>query len=190
MIITLTGASGSGKTTIAKKIMERLPNAHPLTSHTTRSPRPTDQRHDFEYLDTKTFDEMKERGEFLWTAQVADTRYGTSMSLLQKALEDEACIWIMLLVPEVLPTLYEFARTSHTHDSLTSFFIQVPDEDTLRERMKRRGDADEQIEKRIEACHDFESKADASDIPYIKIDNSGELDDAVDAIIAKIETNQ
>ncbi|MBD3251876.1 hypothetical protein GF380_05515 [Candidatus Uhrbacteria bacterium] len=76
MIVTFTGASGSGKTTIANAILERVPSAQLLTSNTTRNPRPTALPRVDSYLDRERFEQMEADGHFLWTAGLAETRSG------------------------------------------------------------------------------------------------------------------
>lgn len=189
MIITLTGASGSGKTAIAKELFSRLPNAEPLISYTTRAARPSDLPGDFAYLDQQTFDRMRDDGSFVWTAAVADTRYGTTKESLHAALMDHKEFRIMILVPSALPHLYAYADEIGMRDQIRSFVISVPSEETLRSRMTARGDAPADIEKRITACATFEKDARVSEIPFLWIDNSGELSDAVDEILRHLPTS-
>jgi guanylate kinase len=186
MIITLTGASGSGKTAIAKAIMEKVAHAKPLTSTTTRKPRPSDLPDDFEYLGRESFERLRDQGVFLWTADVGSTSHGTRTEWLEKAMEDERTISIMILVPEVLPKLYAFADKMHKRGAIASFFIITPPDEVLRRRMRERGDAENEISERLESCRPFERKARASRIPYVWIDNSGELERAVNAVIEQV----
>lgn len=186
MIITLTGASGSGKTTIAKELIARISNTKPLVSYTTRAPRPSDLPGDFTYLDHDAFDRIRDEGKFLWTAQVGDTYYGTTKESLHDALHEDAATRIMILVPDVLPKLYAFAEGMEKRDTIKSFFIHVADEAVLRARMLKRGDMPESAEKRITACRDYEEEAKATGINFIRVDNSGELETSVENVLAYI----
>jgi guanylate kinase len=190
MIITFTGPSGGGKTAIAKEIIAAYPNAKPLTSTTTRTPRPSDLPGDFEYLDRETFNRLRDEGAFAWTADVGSTSHGTRAAWLKKALTDDQTISIMILVPSVLPALYAFADELGSRDAITSFFIHVPDEGVLRERMRIRGDAPESIEERLTVCHDFEEEAKATGVDFVWVDNSGKLQDAVKTVTDHLSNKQ
>jgi len=187
MIITLTGPSGSGKTAITKAILDRLPNAKPVTSYTTREPRPSDLPDDFTHLDCDAFNRMRDAGKFLWTAQVADVRYGSTKQSVSDALRYEIAVRIMILVPDVLPKLYAFAEGMGKRDTITSFFIHVADEAVLRARMLERGDAPEKADARIKACRDYEQEANESGVDYIRVDNSGDLTATVETILKRID---
>lgn len=186
MIITLTGASGSGKTTVAKAILSRVPSAKLLTSYTTRAPRSSDLPGEYEYLDDAMFDGMRKAGRFLWTAEITGVRHGTTEQSVSDALRYKTATRIMILVPEVLAKLYVFANRMGGRNAITSFFIQVPDRETLRKRMAARGDKPESVEARISACRDYERAALVSGIGYIWVDNTGELDTAVNKIVKRL----
>ena len=188
MILTLTGASGAGKTTIAERLIATLPDAHFLTSYTTRAVRPSDLPGEYVYLSDDTFDAMETRGDFLWTARVADTRHGTTKSSLQMALDDNASISIMILVPEVMTKLYEFADALGRRASVRSILVCTPSEQLLRARMRDRGDEDAKIDARIAATLDYEANACATGIGFIEITNEGDVDEAVRAIADAINT--
>jgi len=179
MILTLTGASGAGKTTIAERLIATMPDAHFLTSFTTRAARPSDLPGEYDYLSNDAFDNMEARGEFLWTARVADTRHGTTRSSLQAALDNETSISIMILVPEVLTKLCDFAGAIGKRDAIRPVLITTPPEGILRARMRERGDEDAKIEARIAATLDYEAKAKATGITFIEIANEGDANEAV-----------
>lgn len=188
MILTLTGVSGTGKTTIAKALKKRLPTAQLLTSYTTRAKRASDVAGEYAYLDHETFDRMNANGEFLWDIAFTDVKSGTTKKSLRAALEDELKVSIMILVPDVLPKLYAFADKLGKRHAILPVYIPSPSEQTLRKRMRKRGEADIKIEQRIRACRDYDQTVNRSDIPYIWIDNTGELHRAVDAIMGHLES--
>ena len=65
MIWSLTGSSASGKTTIARLIIEEVPNAKPLQSVTTRAVRASDIPGEYEYVNEMEFDRLSRAREFL-----------------------------------------------------------------------------------------------------------------------------
>lgn len=182
MILTLTGASGAGKTTISERLISLSPTVRFLISYTTRAARPSDLPGEFAYLSNSDFDRMKEDGAFLWTAQVADTRHGTAERSLKEAFDDENTISIMILVPEVLTTLYAFADRIGKRASLRSVLIRTPDESVLRARMRKRGDEDEKIDARIVATLTYEARARETGIDFIEIENEGAVENAAQNI--------
>jgi guanylate kinase len=171
MILTLTGASGAGKTTIAERLIETLPHARFLLSSTTRLPRPSDLPGEYEYLDHETFQKLRDDGRFAWTAAVGSTSHGTRHDLLRAALENPSTISIMILVPEVLQKLYAFAEEIGKRDAIVSFLVRTLPEPVLRARMHERGDVDAQIDERIVATLAYETSARATGVSFIEISN-------------------
>lgn len=184
MIITLSGASGTGKTTIEKTLRDALPHAKPVVSVTTRAPRPNDLPGDFLYLTPEAFKEKQERGEFLWTTQVGDTRHGTMTTSLLEAFRAPEKTWIMVLVPECVPRLHTFAEQQRCMDHIRSFYILNPPDDILRQRMLERGDTPEHVEERMRACRAFQEYARASGVPYIYVPDNNDLEEKC-AIVLK-----
>jgi guanylate kinase len=182
MILTLSGASGAGKTTIARALLGHLPNAKFLHSYTTRAPRPTDIPGEFTYLDRATFDSMRQTEEFIWAADFGETSVGTRITDLDHALNDRNKIWITVLIPDVLPRLYSYAKHRGKQNAVTSVYIKSESDETLRDRMLKRGDAESQIEERIELCHRFDEEAEFLKIPFHWIKNDKTIQEAVEQV--------
>lgn len=183
MIITLSGASGTGKTTIEKMFLEREANVRPLVSITTRAPRPNDLPGDFEYISPETYDAWDAAGAFLWKARVGETRHGTRTSDLRNAFASPRTTWIMILVPECVPNLHAFAHAEKQIEQVRSFYILNPPDDVLRRRMAERGDAPEKIEERMRACAEYQERARNSGIPYIYIEDTDDVDEKYRKVI-------
>jgi guanylate kinase len=186
MILTLTGASGAGKTTIAERLIADLPDARFLMSYTTRTPRPNDLPGEYAYLSIAEFDKMNAPGEFLWMANVGKTRYGTSKTALREALEDHQSVSLMILVPEVMKPLFDFAASISQQEAIRPILVLTPPEEILRARMRARGDDDTEIDGRIAATLDFERKARETGIDFIEIGNERGIDDAVREIAESV----
>jgi len=185
MILTLTGASGTGKTTLAKMLYAAVPGSGPLVSYTTRPKRDTDLPGDYAYVSPVEFESMDKHGDFLWTANVGVTRYGTTKDALRHALEDQERIHLMVLVPERVPNVHEYAASIGKSDQVKSFLFETPVESTLRERMKGRGESAEGIEGRIRDTGAFESSAIATGISFIRIPDL-DLDKKLEFLVSKI----
>lgn len=183
MILTLTGASGAGKTTIAKRILEKLPNARMLTSYTTRQPRETDLRGEYSYISEEEFRAMQDRGEFLWAVFVHGIHYGTTLRSLQEAADKPKEIFIMILFYSVLLTLWSYAKKINL--SVYSSYILSPSPAILEERLNKREADPELIKKRIEDCLTWDDEAWNSGIPYFFVKNETTVEEAVDKVITR-----
>jgi guanylate kinase len=85
-IFVVSGASGSGKTTICREMARRYDWYYSI-SHTTRQRRAheTDGR-DYYFVDVTTFQNMIAQNDFLEWAQVYDNYYGTSRRIIEDRL--------------------------------------------------------------------------------------------------------
>ena len=187
MILTLTGASGAGKTTIAKRLIEALPNTQFLLSSTTRAPRPSDLPGEYEYLDQAAFDRCREDGSFEWTARVGSTSHGTRSDHLRDALLNPSAISIMILVPEVLKQLYAYADRIGKRDAIRSFLILTLPESILRARMHERGDVDAQIDERIIATRSYETTARETGVTFFEIRNDREIEETMREVLQALK---
>jgi guanylate kinase len=185
MILTLSGASGTGKTSIEQALIDRLPNARPLLSITTRKSRPTDIMGDFQHVSGEEFTGMEQRGEFLWHAAIGETRYGTRRTDLQYALAHPNIIWIMILIPSTVQNLLQAAAAEPGDHDIRSFYILNPSDDILRKRLLTRGETEEAIASRAlkEMAH-FEQSAKQSGLPFIEIADNDDLEEKIQAVIA------
>lgn len=84
-IIILSAPSGTGKTTILKKVMPELGPIRFSISHTTRVPRTGEENGvDYHFVDQVEFLRLRDQGDFIEWAEVHGNYYGTSMqSVLQ-----------------------------------------------------------------------------------------------------------
>jgi guanylate kinase len=176
MIITLTGASGTGKTTIAQRFIAELPDCAMLTSHTTRAPRPSDIAGEYEYLSEEQFDELRQASAFEWTTPpMRGKNYGTKKDLLDAAFRLQG-IRLMIVVPEAMHNLYTAADARGIRSSIRSFFIKSPSAEILTKRlMEARGLDAAGVAIDAERCRDWEDQARASGLPYIYIEDTDDL---------------
>lgn len=78
-LFIISAPSGTGKTTILKKIIAEMANVAFSVSHTTRAPRPDEQEGvDYFFIDKDMFAEMRQQDLFLEWAEVHGNLYGTS----------------------------------------------------------------------------------------------------------------
>lgn len=86
--IVLSGPSGTGKSTLLKRLMSAHPNTFGFSvSHTTRQPRPGERDGvEYNFVSREDFEKLRDEGGFIETAQFGGNYYGTSV----KAVEDVA----------------------------------------------------------------------------------------------------
>ena len=86
-LFVIAAASGTGKTSLVKALMNKVPTLGFSVSHTTRKPRPNEvDGRDYHFVDAATFRRMVAAGEFLEHATVFDNSYGTSQAAVEGAL--------------------------------------------------------------------------------------------------------
>ena len=87
LMLVLSSPSGAGKTTIARKLLEREPNLKMSVSATTRPRRRGEvQGIDYQFVEAGAFGEMVNRGELLEHAKVFGHYYGTPRKPVEAAL--------------------------------------------------------------------------------------------------------
>jgi guanylate kinase len=86
-LFVIAAASGTGKTSLVKALLQRVPSLGVSVSHTTRKPRPNEvPGRDYHFVDHATFRRMIDAAEFLEHASVFDNLYGTSRAAVEAAL--------------------------------------------------------------------------------------------------------
>jgi len=86
VLLVLSAPSGAGKTTLAHRLLKEFPSARFSCSYTTRAPRGTEKDGiDYRFVDTTTFQEMIDRGDFVEWAEVHGNFYGSARSLVDAA---------------------------------------------------------------------------------------------------------
>ena len=84
----ISAPSGTGKSTIAKKLVDNITSLDFSISFTTRNPRPNEVHgKDYFFVDDTIFDAMIARNDFVEWINVYDRRYGTSKSWLEEKLK-------------------------------------------------------------------------------------------------------
>ncbi|MEI8257177.1 MAG: GTPase, partial [Deltaproteobacteria bacterium] len=86
LLITLVGPSGTGKSTLAARLLEEFREFTLSVSFTTRAPRPRDvDGRDYHFVTRERFSDMIARDLFLEWAEVHGNFYGTSREPVEAA---------------------------------------------------------------------------------------------------------
>ncbi len=146
-LIVISGASGVGKGTVLKRMMELRDDLVFSVSATTRPPRPNEVDGVHYYFVTKeTFKDMIAKGEFLEYDEHAENYYGTPRA----QAEEKMARGIVLL--DIEPMGAKQVRQAMPEAKLV--FIMPPSVTELERRLRGRGDTpEEQIRIRMERAN-------------------------------------
>ena len=144
-ILILSGPSGCGKSTLLKEVYKDISDYYFSISTTTRAPRVGEVNGvDYFFVTKEEFEKDIENDNFLEYAKVHDNYYGTSLTPINKALEEGK-----LVIFDIDVQGHEIVR-SKLDSIVTSVFITTPSLKVLEERLSARNtDSSDIIEKRI-----------------------------------------
>lgn len=148
-LFILSAASGTGKTSLARALADRLPDVALSISHTTRTPRAGERHGEHYYFVTaEAFQAMVDRGEFLEHAEVFGNRYGTSRTAAENLLARGKRV--------IFDIDWQGARSvKRVWPQATSIFLLPPSRTTLERRLRGRGqDTPDVIARRMQAAVD------------------------------------
>lgn len=132
-LFIISAPSGTGKTTILKKIIAEMEKVVFSVSHTTRPPRAGEQEGiDYFFIDTDVFETMQQHGHFLEWAEVHGNLYGTSRDAVQAASEKGLDIVLDIDVQGALQVKEKL------RDKGIFVFISPPSLEELEERLTGR----------------------------------------------------
>lgn len=178
ILFVISAPSGTGKTTILKRVMERLPRLNFSVSHTTRKPRSGELHgRDYYFVERETFEQMIDEQQFVEWARVHDNYYGTSIAAVSEKLGEGEDI--------ILDIDVQGAGIIRHSDSLAAvqIFIAPPGLKVLEERLRGRNTEDEQtVRLRLENAASEMQAAVLYD--YLVVND--QLEEAVETLIAII----
>ena len=158
-LFVVTAPSGAGKTSLIDALMRDDPSLKLSISYTTRKPRPGEKDGvDYHFVDDVGFLAMRDRGEFLESAEVHGNRYGTSKQVITAALARGEDL--------ILEIDWQGARQVRAiHPDCVGIFILPPSIEELERRMRSRGqDSDAVIRRRVDNAR--EELAHAGEFQY------------------------
>tara|TARA_B100001758_G_C18349346_1_gene578923 strand:+ start:100 stop:723 length:624 start_codon:yes stop_codon:yes gene_type:complete len=143
-LIVISAPSGTGKTTVVKKLLEKTPNLVASISFTTRTRRENEKEGaDYFFIDEKTFKDMIHNDDFLEHATVFGNLYGTEKESVVKNLREGINV--------ILEIDWQGAQQIKSRiSSCVMIFLIPPSREVLLKRLKNRGtDSDKEIKNRF-----------------------------------------
>ena len=182
-LIVLSAPSGTGKTTVVKKLLEESANLVASVSYTTRKMRENEKEGlDYFFVGEKTFANMIENDDFLEHATVFGNFYGTEKKSVSQNLERGINV--------ILEIDWQGAQQiKNRMPSCVMIFLIPPSKEVLLSRLKNRGtDSNQEIENRFnQAVEDLEQ---SNNFDHVLVND--QLDRVVDeiALFIKGESNK
>ncbi|WP_340588899.1 guanylate kinase [Erythrobacter alti] len=176
LMFILSSPSGTGKTTIARRLLREDGEIVMSVSVTTRPPRPGEvDGEDYHFVDQAEFDRMVEAGELIEWANVFGHNYGTPKSQIKTGLK-EGRDFLFDIDWQGTQQLYQRMETD-----VVRVFLLPPSIGELEQRLRGRGtDSEEVIAGRMARARDEISHWDGYD--YVVVN------DDIDACFEKVRT--
>lgn len=179
-LVVLTAPSGAGKTTIAHRVLDEIPELEFSVSATTRDPRP-DETHgeDYFFMSEEEFREGIENGAFVEYEEVYPGQYyGTLKAQLEREAEEH---------PVLLDIDVRGASSVKKYFGDESFciFIRPPSLEELERRLRGRAtESSDDLERRLQRARTEMEFADRFDVTVV----NDELDAAVEETLGYVRS--
>jgi len=147
LLFIVSAPSGTGKTTLVERLVQRIPNLCLSRSYTSRSARPGEKDAvDYNFISRDRFEAMARGGEFLEWADVFGNYYGTCAEDTERCLANGQDLVLVIDV--------QGARQVRSSGIKSiGVFVLPPSADILEQRLRGRSkDSEVEIRKRLEAA--------------------------------------
>jgi len=139
-LIVISAPSGTGKTTVVKKLLQQSTNLEASVSFTTRKMRENEKEGlDYFFVSEKTFTNMIQNNDFLEHATVFGNFYGTEKKSVSENLKEGVNVILEIDWQGAL-------QIKSSMPSCVMIFLIPPSKEVLLARLKNRGtDSDQEI---------------------------------------------
>ena len=139
-LIVISAPSGTGKTTVVKKLLQQSTNLEASVSFTTRKMRENEKEGlDYFFVSEKTFANMIQNNDFLEHATVFGNFYGTEKKSVSENLNEGVNVILEIDWQGAL-------QIKSSMPSCVMIFLIPPSKEVLLNRLKNRGtDSDQEI---------------------------------------------
>ncbi|MFP4159808.1 MAG: guanylate kinase [Desulfobacterales bacterium] len=146
-LFILSAPSGTGKTTLCRRILSAFPDMSYSVSYTTREPRDGEKEgREYHFISAEKFEQMIREGRWAEWAVVHGNYYGTSADLLERDLAAGHDVLLDIDVNGAGQIIKRFPES-------VTIFIMPPSIEALRHRLeKRSSEPPGVIEKRLRAA--------------------------------------
>jgi guanylate kinase len=177
LLFIVSAPSGTGKTTLVERLVQRIPNLCLSRSYTSRDTRPGEQDGvDYNFISRQRFEEMARAGEFLEWADVFGNYYGTCASDTERCLAGRKDLVLVIDVQGARQV-----RASGIES--IGIFVLPPSAAILEQRLRGRSkDSEAAIQKRLEAAR--REVGEFVNYEYVVVND--ELDTAVERLRAVV----
>ena len=175
LLIVISGASGTGKGTVCKKLLEDLPQMFYSISATTRQPRNGEvDGKEYFFISVEQFKSWLAEDKFLEYAEVYGNFYGTPLHKIEERRNNGVDVLLEIDVQGALKVM------SKCPDGVYIFLLP-PSLDELCNRIKNRGtESPESLQRRINSATN--EIATAKNYQYVVVN------DSVNAAVEKIKS--
>ena len=145
LLIVVSGASGTGKGTVCKKLLSKLPNVHYSISATTRKPRQGEvDGREYYFISEDDFKQWIADGKFLEFAEVYGNFYGTPLTKIEERLNRGEDVLLEIDVQGAL-------NVKRKCPDGVYIFLLPPSLDELKRRIEGRGsETPESLKRRLQ----------------------------------------
>ncbi|WP_297925545.1 guanylate kinase [uncultured Agitococcus sp.] len=180
-LFIISAASGTGKTSLVKALLENCPNLKVSISNTTRNKRAgeLDGVH-YHFTAKEQFVDMISQGAFLEHAEVFGNYYGTARHMVEENLHQD--------IDVILEIDWQGAQqVRQSYPNAVSIFIMPPSRDALRQRLENRGqDSAEIINQRLNGA--ISDMSHFVEFDYVVIND--DFDIALEDLIAIVKASR